>query len=131
MEYLLPIVDRESARTADSFPDWSDSRHLKLFEVQGRWFAFLPGGSRLYEVDQQAFLSLDRSLELGDEATLKQLDEAGLLRPGPVRPEVAPEIYSMSLAVAQTCNLGCSYCCLLYTSPSPRDQRGSRMPSSA
>jgi len=25
----------------------------------------------------------------------------------------------------------CMYCCLLYTSPSPRDQRGSRMPSSA
>ena len=24
-----------------------------------------------------------------------------------------------------------SYACLLYTSPSPRDQRGSRMPSSA
>ena len=24
-----------------------------------------------------------------------------------------------------------AYCCLLYTSPSPRDQRGSRMPSSA
>ena len=24
-----------------------------------------------------------------------------------------------------------SSCCLLYTSPSPRDQRGSRMPSSA
>ena len=27
--------------------------------------------------------------------------------------------------------LGTTYCCLLYTSPSPRDQRGSRMPSSA
>ena len=26
---------------------------------------------------------------------------------------------------------GASYSCLLYTSPSPRDQRGSRMPSSA
>ena len=26
---------------------------------------------------------------------------------------------------------GCYLCCLLYTSPSPRDQRGSRMPSSA
>ena len=25
----------------------------------------------------------------------------------------------------------CSYCCLLYTSPSPRDISGSRMPSSA
>ena len=29
-------------------------------------------------------------------------------------------------------NEGCALClCLLYTSPSPRDQRGSRMPSSA
>eukprot|EP00829_Urostomides_striatus_P005452 TRINITY_DN16082_c0_g1_i1.p2 TRINITY_DN16082_c0_g1~~TRINITY_DN16082_c0_g1_i1.p2 ORF type:complete len:118 (+),score=45.18 TRINITY_DN16082_c0_g1_i1:40-354(+) len=28
-------------------------------------------------------------------------------------------------------NFGESYDCLLYTSPSPRDQRGSRMPSSA
>ena len=27
--------------------------------------------------------------------------------------------------------LGLVYDCLLYTSPSPRDQRGSRMPSSA
>ena len=26
---------------------------------------------------------------------------------------------------------GCGKSCLLYTSPSPRDQRGSRMPSSA
>ena len=28
-------------------------------------------------------------------------------------------------------NFWASWCCLLYTSPSPRDQRGSRMPSSA
>ena len=28
-------------------------------------------------------------------------------------------------------NIADSYACLLYTSPSPRDQRGSRMPSSA
>ena len=34
--------------------------------------------------------------------------------------------------VATACaNLGLCYNCLLYTSPSPRDQRGSRMPSSA
>ena len=30
-----------------------------------------------------------------------------------------------------TWELNCIKCCLLYTSPSPRDQRGSRMPSSA
>ena len=35
--------------------------------------------------------------------------------------------------MAQTVRAGgrLFYCCLLYTSPSPRDQRGSRMPSSA
>ena len=32
---------------------------------------------------------------------------------------------------AGTCNSAKMYGCLLYTSPSPRDQRGSRMPSSA
>ena len=28
-------------------------------------------------------------------------------------------------------DMSCTWTCLLYTSPSPRDQRGSRMPSSA
>ena len=31
----------------------------------------------------------------------------------------------------QQAQLDVAYACLLYTSPSPRDQRGSRMPSSA
>ena len=33
--------------------------------------------------------------------------------------------------LAELAMLGCIHTCLLYTSPSPRDQRGSRMPSSA
>ena len=36
-----------------------------------------------------------------------------------------------TVAVGGTCTLTGTYVCLLYTSPSPRDQRGSRMPSSA
>ena len=32
---------------------------------------------------------------------------------------------------AHGANVAFTYSCLLYTSPSPRDQRGSRMPSSA
>ena len=35
------------------------------------------------------------------------------------------------LGVATIAELAAYYVCLLYTSPSPRDQRGSRMPSSA
>ena len=41
---------------------------------------------------------------------------------------------NIALAAAQTAaskNKIGNYVCLLYTSPSPRDQRGSRMPSSA
>ena len=35
------------------------------------------------------------------------------------------------LAIGNTLNAAENGTCLLYTSPSPRDQRGSRMPSSA
>ena len=34
-------------------------------------------------------------------------------------------------AAVQGTEINAPYACLLYTSPSPRDQRGSRMPSSA
>ena len=37
-------------------------------------------------------------------------------------------VSAINFAYAQS---GLGYYCLLYTSPSPRDQRGSRMPSSA
>ena len=37
----------------------------------------------------------------------------------------------VGLSIKRLMDLGCYRGCLLYTSPSPRDQRGSRMPSSA
>ena len=43
-----------------------------------------------------------------------------------------PFLYLVVLVFATfSLSTGLSYYCLLYTSPSPRDQRGSRMPSSA
>ena len=39
--------------------------------------------------------------------------------------------YSYSSAMVSAGKNGLVWTCLLYTSPSPRDQRGSRMPSSA
>ena len=41
------------------------------------------------------------------------------------------ENYTVQRPVRETTMKTESYTCLLYTSPSPRDQRGSRMPSSA
>ena len=44
--------------------------------------------------------------------------------------KVMPEINSLTYRGYAAQDL-CEYCCLLYTSPSPRDISGSRMPSSA
>ena len=41
------------------------------------------------------------------------------------------DIEPIGLAARDTLRLEMGYCCLLYTSPSPRDKRQSRMPSSA
>ena len=40
-------------------------------------------------------------------------------------------LHNISSSAYSRDSLGTNYGCLLYTSPSPRDQRGSRMPSSA
>ena len=41
------------------------------------------------------------------------------------------ELFKKAGQSADFFNTAYGYACLLYTSPSPRDQRGSRMPSSA
>ena len=50
---------------------------------------------------------------------------------GGVRVEGALVTITSSTIVENADNIDDGYPCLLYTSPSPRDQRGSRMPSSA
>ena len=46
-------------------------------------------------------------------------------------PYDAERIHGISTELAQRDGIALQEVCLLYTSPSPRDQRGSRMPSSA
>ena len=45
--------------------------------------------------------------------------------------EVEDDIEAVGIQIAKTLGLKYEYNCLLYTSPSPRDKRQSRMPSSA
>jgi len=73
---------------------------------------FLPDGSRLYDVDAATFTALDR-LRRGDEAERAGLlDRLGLEPAGYVddRAPEQPPVRALSLAVAQKCNLGCTYC---------------------
>lgn len=74
---------------------------------------FVPDGSRFYDVDAETFAALDRLRRSGDEdglhATLLSL---GLDAPVAIGddPPADPPVRALSLAVAQACNLGCSYC---------------------
>ena len=57
-----------------------------------------------------------------------------LLEPVVTNNPIALQILGICSALAVTSSMKVSFVmciCLLYTSPSPRDQRGSRMPSSA
>ena len=88
----------------------------------------------LYEATLQAYEMTGRPIWL---ERAKQLRAKGLeyfldLKTGTIVEFIAPDLSTLEGRNGQRREIGhqCE-CCLLYTSPSPRDQRGSRMPSSA
>jgi uncharacterized protein len=74
---------------------------------------FVPNGSRLYDVDQQTWDRLDELQRAGDEDAVGDLLRLlGVDAPAYVddTPLADPPVRALSLAVAQKCNLGCTYC---------------------
>lgn len=70
-------------------------------------------GSRLFDVGEELFAELEEELSRGDSAAVeRRLGELGVLAPPYVgeEPLAPPRVRALSLAVAQKCNLGCSYC---------------------
>ena len=73
---------------------------------------------------KKCFLEMAKTLiELGQRHPVSQ--SINVKDALPTAPTVRSTIISMAMKLRSDLN------CLLYTSPSPRDQRGSRMPSSA
>jgi len=73
----------------------------------------VPDGTRLYDVDAAVYAQLDRLRRSGDEDQLGELlQQLGLDAPRYVDDAVPeqPPVRALSLAVAQKCNLGCTYC---------------------
>jgi uncharacterized protein len=72
-----------------------------------------PNGSRVYDIDAATFAALDAARRDDDAAALPALlERLGVDAPRFVD-DVAPErppVRALSLAVAQKCNLGCTYC---------------------
>lgn len=86
----------------------SPSAHLA-----GGNILFLPNGSRVFDVDAETYAALDALLTSGDEAAIDErlralgVDVPPLIDDVPVS---SPPLRALSLAVAQKCNLGCTYC---------------------
>src|SRR5882757_9552913 len=86
------------------------SPDVHLFESDGQHHLFVANGSRIFDITPALFA------ELGAAITAGQVDEL-LARVGAAippliddRPLTPPPIHALSLAVAQKCNLGCTYC---------------------
>lgn len=74
---------------------------------------FLPNGSQLYTINEVVEQNLTRLMQLNDEAVLQQeLIRLGLDAPAYIddKPLQSPPLYALSLAIAQKCNMGCTYC---------------------
>ncbi|HET7437115.1 MAG TPA: radical SAM protein [Thermoanaerobaculia bacterium] len=86
----------------------SPSAHLA-----GESSLFLPNGSRVFSIDAETFAALDALLSSGDENAIEQrLRDLGVDVPPLIDdvPVSSPPLRALSLAVAQKCNLGCTYC---------------------
>jgi uncharacterized protein len=73
----------------------------------------VPDRSRLYDIDAETYALLDRARHGGDDAEVAELLRGlGLDASAAIddEPPHAPPLRALSLAVAQKCNLGCSYC---------------------
>ena len=81
-----------------------------LVPLEDRALLLVPDGSRVYDIDAETAQAIDVARRDGTLEAL--LAELGLGAPVYVDdvPLVDPPVRALSLAVAQKCNLGCTYC---------------------
>jgi len=83
---------------------------VHLLQTEAGGHVFLPDGSRLFDADPGLFQRFAAAMDTGGVNPL--LDQLGV-RGAPAiddLPLAAPPVHALSLAIAQKCNLGCTYC---------------------
>jgi uncharacterized protein len=112
METVFPLLARElSAVVAGESKPLSSQAHL--IRGGGRSNLFTTNGSRLIPLSQIQKARFEQLLKSGDESLISQeLDLMGVSIPRLIddNPLVNPPLHALSLAIAQKCNMGCSYC---------------------
>ncbi len=99
---------RADALILASRPAASD---LHLIESGVGHHALVVDGSRLYDLDEPTFRALHAAVD--KDASRDAVVALGLDGRVPSisdEPPIAPAIHAVSLAIAQKCNLGCTYC---------------------
>jgi uncharacterized protein len=105
------------------------SRQLHLFEAAGDPHVLISNGDRIFQVDRATYARLERALAADSAADVTAESAAASIvgREGKIgallnelgldgapliddTPLCEPPIRALSLAVAQKCNLGCTYC---------------------
>src|SRR5260370_27566464 len=89
------------------------SRDVHLLVADGMHQLFLPQGSRLFAIDSATAEAFESEIQVADASAIQQrlLDlDLGCAPYIDDTPPEAPKIRALSLAIAQSCNLGCSYC---------------------
>ena len=86
------------------------SPHLHLIRSAAAHHVFVTDRSRLFDVDESLFERLEYAVAGGRVSTLLQQLELDGDRAIDDAPLIDPPVHALSLAVAQACNLACTYC---------------------
>ncbi|PTL84281.1 radical SAM protein [Vitiosangium sp. GDMCC 1.1324] len=86
---------------------------VHLFQTELGRHLLVVNGSRLFDVDAEVSEALDRARLVRDGGAVQRLLEELGVSDAPFiddQPVESPPVRALSLAVAQKCNLGCTYC---------------------
>jgi uncharacterized protein len=89
------------------------SPQIHLIPTAGNTQLFVVNGSRLYNISPAVEARIEQLLQQHDEAGITNelialgLDTPVLINDEPLK---SPKTYALSLAIAQKCNMGCTYC---------------------
>lgn len=121
MQQLLPIIDdsdlhKPGAEAPSDNWSWQDASEWKLFRSSRASESaadqlFIADGSRVFQIDSSTVYSL-QSPPASAAQQMTLLETLGISRLGAVSDDAPEEmaVRALSLAVAQKCNLGCTYC---------------------
>jgi uncharacterized protein len=107
----LPIVTTDRSKHVEHEGLQREAAHWHRFNCDDRSYLFVTDGSQIYEIDGNSFDRLTRDMG-GVASGTVPLTALGVPLPQQVsdEPLVSFPITSLSLAIAQKCNLGCTYC---------------------